>query len=470
MGEVARRTQHQAGALKKRSPGTVAADRGKRSFRYEGAAHLRLITKRAEATMGMGKPVPPEDQDRSLHPTKLGLISDADWLKQCAVNASGKALPTLANAMFALRLDPALRDVFAFDEMLQTTVLLKPLNLLNQDDPGFIARPVTDTDVTELQEWLQLAGLRHLGKDTIHDAIDLRASENAFHPIRNHLLDLVWDEHFRLDSWLAIYLGAERTEYTARIGRMFLIAMVARILEPGCKSDHMLIMEGEQGTMKSSACEILGCGYFSDSLPEITEGKDVSQHLRGKLLIEVSEMHAMNRAEAAQLKAFISRTTERYRPSYGRREVIEPRQCSFIGTTNRETYLKDETGGRRFWPVRTGAIDLEALARDRDQLFAEAVFLYQHSVPWWPDRAFEKEHIQPEQAARYEADAWEEKIIDYLQTVSRPTIGEVAQRALFFETQRIGTEVQRRIAGTLTNLGWKRDKKDWQGKRWWVKA
>ena len=137
--------------------------------------------------MGMSKTVPPHVQERRSPPPTLGLVCDADWLTQCATNGVAKALPTLANAMLALRFDPALYDVFAFDQMLQTAILLRPLNLINKDDPDFEVWPVTDLDVTELQEWLQLAGLRHISKETVHDAIDLRASERAFHPIRDHL-------------------------------------------------------------------------------------------------------------------------------------------------------------------------------------------------------------------------------------------------------------------------------------------
>jgi predicted P-loop ATPase len=330
-------------------------------------------------------------------------------------------------------------------------------------------RPMADADATAIQEYLQLNGLIRTGKDTIHQAVDLRAREQAFHPVRNYLNSLRWDCKPRINTWLTTYFGAVQTEYTKAIGKFFLVACVARIFQPGCQADYMMILEGGQGEYKSSACKILGGEWFSDNLPEIsTAGKDVSQHLRGKWIIEVTELHAMSRAESNQLKGFITRTTERYRRSYGRKEVVEPRQCLFVGTTNKSIYLRDETGGRRYWSVKTGAINLDALRRDRDQLFAEAVQLYRDGAQWWPDKEFERQHIQPEQDKRFEADPWEDPIATYLAGKTSVTISEIAFKALRFDNHcRIGTADARRVAAILEHESWERAPRQ-NNQRCWI--
>lgn len=390
------------------------------------------------------------------------------WIKNCQKNQNGEPLPNLANGLLALREDARLRDLFAYDEMLRAAILTQPVPSRNIEEiPEMLPRAIRDTDVTAVQEMLQLAGLRRISKDAIHQAVDLRAQERAFHPVRDYLNALVWDGKPRLRSCLSRYFGAEDSPYTAQIGTMFMIAMVARIFEPGAKCDYMLVLEGPQGARKSTACAILGGEWFSDNLPDIrSAGKDVAQHLNGKWLIEVAEMSALDKAEAAALKAFITRTTERYRPSFGRKEVIEPRQCVFIGTTNKTAYLRDETGGRRFWPVKVGSIDTDALSRDRDHLFAEAVALYRQGVRWWPDGTFEAEHIKPQQDARYEADAWEEAINGYLGSFSQVTVLQVAREALHIDTPKLGTADQRRIAAAMERCGWTQGNRTMYGRFW----
>jgi predicted P-loop ATPase len=387
-----------------------------------------------------------------------------EWLDKCLAGDTGKPLAVLANVLIALR--EAMPSAFAYDEMLCVPMLMHSL----VDEDGFTQRPCTDVDVGIVQEKLQHLGLKRVTKDVVHQAVDVRAHECRFHPIKDFLDALEWDRTPRLVGLFPTYFGTPDADYPRAIGTMFVISMVARIFEPGCKADHLPVIEGPQGMLKSTACRLLGGEWFSDGLPEVTAGKDVSQHLRGKWLIEVSEMHAMGRVETAQLKAFITRTTERYRPSYGRKEVIEPRQCVFIGTTNRDTYLRDETGGRRFWPIKAERIDIDSLERDREQLFAEAVHLYRTGTHWWPDKDFERQHIMPEQAARYEADVWEDAIANFVGDKAKVTISEVGREALHMEMPRIGTADQRRIAAALEQLGWKRLPKDWKGNRHWVRS
>ncbi len=405
-------------------------------------------------------------EDAEPHDARGGAGQEAsDWAEHLQRDEKGNPLNNLANAMTVLRSAEELRDCFAFDQMLRAPILT---TRLPKGRATGLPRPVQEGDVSLVQEWLQRHDLRRIGRDTTHQAVDFRAEERAFHPVRDYLAALRWDRQPRLDAWLHTYLGAEKNDYVAGIGRLFLIAMVARVIKPGCKADYMLVLEGPQGARKSTACATLAGSWYSDNLPDIrSSGKDVSQHINGKWLIEVAELSALDKAEAAALKAFITRTEERYRPSYGRKEVIEPRQCVFIGTTNKAAYLRDETGGRRFWPVKVGEIDTTALARDRDQLLAEAVHLYQQGERWWPDSGFEATHIRPEQDARYEADAWEQAIGDWINTVSKTTILQVARDALHIETPKLGTADQRRIAAVLERLGWEAKRSN--GVRIWTR-
>lgn len=368
----------------------------------------------------------------------------ADWLNKCQIGNDGAPRGNLNNALLALRDDERLKGIFRRDEMLCATVLKERDAVI----------PATDVHVSRLQAMLQREGLETVGKDTVHQAVDIVATENAFHPVRDYLTSLKWDGYPRLGTWLHTYLGVERSTYASAIGRMFMIALVARVMRPGCQANYMLILEGPQGARKSTVCRILGGQWFSDSLPDIRAGKDVSQHIKGKWLIEVAELSALDKAEAAALKAFVTRDTERYRPSYGRLEVIEPRQCVFIGTTNATAYLRDATGARRFWPVKVGTIDSAKLAKDRDELFAEAVALFNQGEKWWPAGEVEVEHIRPQQEARYEADAWEEAIGEWLVGKREETVLSVARGALSMEPQKIGTQDQRRVSVALERLGW----------------
>lgn len=387
-----------------------------------------------------------------------------DWTDRCILGSNGQPIADLANTLVALRYDPLLINCFAHDEMLRATILMDALPGKELEN----RRLVTDNDVGIVQEYLQRLGLPRISQNTVTQAIDMRGAEASFHPICSYLEGLKWDGTPRLATWLTIYLGAEPSLYASGIGQMTLLSMVARVFRPGCKCDYALVLEGPQGSGKSTACQILGGEYYSDNLPDVTSGKDVSQHLAGKWLIEVAEMSALSKAEASALKAFLTRQDERYRPSYGRKEVIEPRQCVFIGTTNKTAYLKDETGNRRFWPIKVGEVKPDALTEDRDKLFAEAVHLFNEETQWWPDGEFERQHITPQQESRFESDVWDETIGGYLANRDRVLVGQVARECLDMRTDRIGRADQNRITAILERRGWERQKKDNRGNIAWA--
>ncbi len=239
--------------------------------------------------------------------------SGAFWLGDCIKDDHERVIPNLANILVALRSAPELAGCIAYDEMQRTSVLtgVLPGGGVTKDR---LPCPISDANVSQLQEWLQQAGLPKVGREVTHQAVDQRALENAFHPVRNYLSRLRWDGRERLASWLSDYLGAEPSAYAREIGRLFLTAMVARVFKPGCKADYVLVLEGEQGAGKSRACRALAGEWFSDALPDI-HNKDAAQHLRGKWLIEIAELSAIGKADAEALKAFISRPNRAVPPS-----------------------------------------------------------------------------------------------------------------------------------------------------------
>ncbi|APZ54096.1 VapE domain-containing protein [Salipiger abyssi] len=328
--------------------------------------------------------------------------------------------------------------------------------------------PLTDAAVSLARIALERLGLQTVGKDLVADAAQTVARKLAYHPIRDQLRALRWDGKPRLDSWLVRHAGAENTPYTRAVGRKFLIAMVARVMEPGCKHDHTLVLSGEQGQNKSTACRVLaGAEYFSDTLPSITGDRtDAIRHLQGKWLVEFAELAPSRKSETEDLKAFLSGAVDRVRLPYARYDEAFHRQCVFVGTTNEEQFLRDATGGRRFWPVRVcKVIDIEALTAERDQLFAEAFAAYSDDEPWWLDRDFEAEHAKPVQEAARESDSWAEDVAAWLDlpqydqdeegTVrTEVTISEVLSGPLELTSAQQHQGHQKRAAAIMRDLGW----------------
>ena len=243
-------------------------------------------------------------------------------------------------------------------------------------------------------------------------AVRIAASERPYHPVRDYLNGLAWDKKNRLESFATVYLGTADTRYSATVGRSIFLTGVARVMDPGCKADHIPILEGEQGTFKSSVLDTLFSPWFSDDLAELGS-KDAQMQMAGTWCVEIAELASMRRAEVEKVKAFASRRIDRYRPSYGRTVLEAPRQCVCVGTTNAERYLKDETGGRRFLPLHCGRIDLAGVKRDRDQLWAEAVELYRDGAQWWLDPD-ELQAARVEQEERFAEDAWADDVAAYV--------------------------------------------------------
>jgi predicted P-loop ATPase len=398
-----------------------------------------------------------------------------EWRKELLLNEDGEPRPVLANAITALRAAPEWQDVLWHDAFATTTVARKAPPWIS-GSTEWADTPWADRDDALVANWLQHQEIM-VPMSIAGQAVEVVARDRLFHPVRDHLDALIWDGTPRLDTWLVRYLGAEETPYHRAIGPRWMISAVARIYIPGCKADCALILEGPQGIRKSSALMAIAKPWFADRLSDLSS-KDAAMETRGVWIIEIAELDTMGRAEVSTIKAFMSRTQDRFRPPYGKRLVDLPRQCVFAGSVNPEGgYLKDPTGGRRFWPVVCGSIDISALEQDRDQLWAEARDRFCRKEPWWLETQSLDGLASDEQSERYQGDAWDDLIEAYLQNdiewmqnglgehraYPRPrpsplqdvSVAEVLQHALAIEKGRWTQADQNRVVRSLVSMGFK---------------
>lgn len=323
----------------------------------------------------------------------------------------------------------------------------------------------SDECAYESKVWIAANHKLEPSTPTMHEAVVVAAKDFKFHPVRDYLDSLKWDGVKRAHKWAVDYLGAHDNIYHRTVGLKMLVGAVSRVYHPGEKFDYLVVLEGKQGTGKSTALSILAAPWFADLTLDV-HNKDTIEAMRGKWIIELSEMETHNRTEEKAMKAFLSRSEDRARLAYMRIAKDYPRQSIFVGTINPEEedigWLKDTTGNRRYWPVATGDIKLAELKLVRDQLWAEAVQLHKSGVPLYlEDRAIALQ-AEAEQKKRMGVDAWEDRIKlwvdrdEYVKLKNVITGQEIYTDCLSGKLPMYTRREQSRIAMIMNRLGWEK--------------
>jgi len=309
----------------------------------------------------------------------------------------------------------------------------------------------TDDLTTRATRWFQgELNLANLNSERVHEAVQSVARGQPRNVLKTWLESLQWDDIPRLHEALSRGFGAAENEYTEAVSECWFKSLAARALRPGCKVDTMPVFEGGQGIGKSTALAIIGGEWFGECHEDIGS-KDFVLGLRGKLLVEIAEMHAFGKADVNKLKGIMSAQVDRIRPPYGRSTQDFPRGVVFAGTTNRDDWQQDDTGARRFWPVRCGKIDLDWLRDNRDQLFAEAVARFKAGEDWWsvPAAAAEEETDR-----RRPEHPWADVLREYMDTGRTYSTKTLLKDALELDVKDHSPRLCSQVAAIIKAQGW----------------
>lgn len=319
---------------------------------------------------------------------------------------------------------------------------------------GGSARPYHEVDAQCLQRNIQdQLGIPAMQLNTVERALIEHARNNKHNEVLEWLDSLpAWDGVGRIGMFFPAYMGSESSPYTEAVSTNMFIGLIARVKQPGCKAENMVILEGVQGILKSTALRaLIGDKWFGELLTDLGS-KDAIMGLKGKWLVEVPELDAFVRAEPEAIKSALSVQVDSLRVPYGRTIENFPRQCLFVGTTNATAYLKDQTGGRRFWPIRCSKIELERIKEDREQLFAEALAQYANGGKWYE---VPKDEAAEEQALRTEGDPWEQVVMEKVEEcVGHITVWRILKELLEVPAAQIHRGHQMRVSQILAKNGY----------------
>lgn len=389
----------------------------------------------------------------------------------------GKYDGCVANVITILAQHSMWRGVLQYDMFREAIVFTRPPPCRPQDAP--LHRPQgntwLETDDSRTQAWLHEHAGFNVGKNVIADAVAAVAERSAVHPVKDYLASLVWDGDERLPTMFANYFGASPNAYTAGIGMCWMISAIARVTEPGCQADYMIGLEGPQGLGKSSGLRALcpNASWYADTGVTIGQ-KDSYLALHGKWIFCFDELDSVRGSDVTKTKAFLTSRSDNFRPPWGRRNRDYLRQTIFAYTTNESVYLRDRTGNRRWWPVVCGRIDVDAIRRDRDQLWAEACVRYARGERWYPDTELNRLCAE-QQGERMVDDPWSAIVEEWLETdaakriLSRDT-GSIATHdillsALGKPARDISRADEMRVGEVLRELGWVAQRTQQGGKR-----